>query len=247
MEYGDTSKLFLSIIIPAYREEDTLGDSYSTIVGYLKNKGYAYEILIVVDGSPDKTPDIAKDIASKDARVRVLVNEKNRGKGYSVRKGMLAASGEYLLFTDADLSTPIEEMDKLLPSLKGGYDVAIGSRALPGSRIKIHQPFYREYSGRVFNLIMRLVTFLDIKDTQCGFKCFTKKAAADVFKRQTLDGFTFDVEDLYIAKKLGYKIKEVPVVWMNSESSTVSFIKHSIQMFIDLLLIRLNDLKGRYS
>lgn len=247
MEYTDTGKTLISVVIPAYREEGTLRDTFSKITGYLANKGNPYEILIVVDGSPDKTLEIAKEIATKDSNVKVLINERNRGKGFSVKRGMLEAAGDYVLFTDADLSTPIEELDKLLFALRQDCDVAIGSRALPGSQIKIHQPFYREYSGRAFNLIMRLITFLNIKDTQCGFKCFTKKAAKDVFKRQMLDGFSFDVEDLYIAKKLGYRIKEVPVVWINSESTTVSFIKHSIQMFIDLLRIRLNDYKSRYS
>jgi len=247
MEYTNTDKPLISVVIPAYREEGTLRDTFSKITGYLVNKGNPYEILIVVDGSPDKTLEIAKEIATKDSNVKVLINERNRGKGFSVKRGMLEATGDYVLFTDADLSTPIEELDKLLFALRQDCDVAIGSRALPGSQVKIHQPFYREYSGRAFNLIMRLITFLNIKDTQCGFKCFTKKAVKDVFKRQMLDGFSFDVEDLYIAKKLGYRIKEVPVVWIDSESTTVSFIKHSIQMFIDLLMIRLNDYKGRYS
>jgi len=247
MAYTNTDKPLISVVIPAYREEGTLRDTFSKITGYLVNKGNPYEILIVVDGSPDKTLEIAKEIATKDSNVKVLINERNRGKGFSVKRGMLEATGDYVLFTDADLSTPIEELDKLLFALRQDCDVAIGSRALPGSQVKIHQPFYREYSGRAFNLIMRLITFLNIKDTQCGFKCFTKKAVKDVFKRQMLDGFSFDVEDLYIAKKLGYRIKEVPVVWIDSESTTVSFIKHSIQMFIDLLMIRLNDYKGRYS
>jgi len=237
----------LSIVVPAYNEGKRLADTCRKISNYFTEHGASFEVIIVDDGSTDNTSQVAKELSTKYDGVKFLVNKENRGKGYSVRRGILETKGDYVLFTDADLSTPIEEAAKLLKYLQEGCDVAIGSRALPGSDVRIHQPFYREYSGRIFNLLMKAVTSLKINDTQCGFKCFGKKAAKDIFSRQALDGFSFDVEDLYIAKKLGYKVKEVPVVWLNSESTTVSFIKHSIQMFIDLLRIRMNDCRGRYS
>lgn len=241
-----SNEIFLSVVIPTYNEERRIEESLNKIARYMEGHNFRYEIIIVDDGSYDKTVDIVKNFSTKNKSINLILNEKNRGKGYSVKKGILEANGGYILFSDADLSTPIEEIEKLLKYLQQGYDVAIGSRGVPDSDVRVHQPVYREFSGKIFNLIVRSTTLLEIRDTQCGFKCFKKDAAKAIFKRQRLDGFSFDVEILYIAKKLGYKIKEVPVVWINSDSSRVSLIKDSIQMFIDLLRIRLNDFKGVY-
>ncbi|MBN2251910.1 MAG: glycosyltransferase family 2 protein [Candidatus Altiarchaeota archaeon] len=238
---------YVSVVVPAYREEKRIEETCRKIAGFFGEQKLSYEIIVVDDGSRDNTAGILEGCMKKDPALKVLQNEINRGKGYSVKRGILEASGGFILFTDADLSTPLEESDKLLGFLQKGFDVAIGSRALPGSDVRVHQPFYREYSGRIFNFMVRLMTSIGLKDTQCGFKCFRKNAAKNIFSRQTLDGFSFDVEDLYIAKKLGYRIKEVPVVWLNSGSTTVSFIKDAIQMFTDLLRIRINDHRGKYN
>lgn len=247
MDDSDGTTTDISIIIPSYNEAKDLPETLEKIIKYLEACGReSFEIIVVDDGSNDDTVRIVSETASRDGRIRLLVNEINRGKGYSVRRGMLEARGRYILFTDADLSTPIGELDKLLECLKQGYDVVIGSRSLPGSEVRVHQPFYRELSGKIFNLLMRLLTGLPFSDTQCGFKCFRRKCAKEIFARQTIERFSFDVEDLYIAKKLGYRIKEAPVIWINSESTTVSFLKDSIRMFTDLLRIRINDLMGKY-
>lgn len=237
----------LSVVIPAYNEEERIDNSLNTIIRYMENRGYRYEIIVVNDGSTDKTVDIVKNFSVRNKNINLILNEKNMGKGYSVKKGILESNGEYILFSDSDLSTPIEEIEKLIRYLQEDYDIAIGSRALPNSDVQIHQSFHRELMGKIFNLITRILTLMDIKDTQCGFKCFKKDAAKNIFRRQIINGFSFDVEILYIAKKLGYKIREVPVVWLNSNSTRVNLIKDSIRMFIDLLRIRINDYMGRYS
>lgn len=242
-----SDSIFISVIIPTYNEESRIGESLSKITNYMENQGHRYEIILVDDGSCDNTVDAVKIFSAKNRDMRLIQNERNVGKGYSVKKGVLDANGEYILFSDADLSTPIEEIEKLLKYLEEGYEVTIGSRDLPDSDVRLRQPFYREFSGKIFNLIARSITLLGIRDTQCGFKCFKKDAAKTIFSRQRLDGFSFDVEILYIAKKMRYKIKEVPVVWINSNPSSVSLSKDSIQMFIDLLKIRINECIGRYS
>ena len=199
------------------------------------------EIILVNDGSGDRTSDIARS-----AGARVLENPGNRGKGYSVRSGMLEARGEWALFTDADLSAPIEEMEKLWSAVESaGASVAIGSRALDRSLVGIHQSAFRENMGRVFNLAMRLVTWLPFHDTQCGFKLFETGAAREVFRRQRLDGFGFDVEVLFIARRLDYRTVEVPVRWDNSIGTTVSMWR-GVLAFLDPLRVRWNGLLGRY-
>lgn len=182
----------------------------------------------------------------ENSKIRLIRNEINKGKGYSVKNGFLNSTGSYLLFSDADLSTPIEEVEKLVDSIDHGYDVAIGSRGLKESDIKIHQPMHREKMGKIFNFLVRAITIKGFSDTQCGFKCFKRKAALEICKRQQLERFSFDVEMLYIAKKLGYKIKEVPIQWFNNPNSRVSPVKDSIKMFLDLLKIRYNDFLGKY-
>ncbi|MCX8054268.1 MAG: glycosyltransferase family 2 protein [Ignavibacteria bacterium] len=224
----------LSVIIPAYNEEARLGNTLSLITQYLRNTNLTYEIIVSDDGSQDQTIEVAKSFED----VKVISDGKNYGKGAAVRRGMLAANGEYRLFTDADLSTPIYEIDKLKKYLKDGYDVCIGSRAVDYRLIKKHQPFYREFMGKTFNKIVQMLVVKGIKDTQCGFKCFREKAAVDIFNRAQINGFSFDVEILFLAKKLNYKIKEVGVEWYNDERTTVSPIKDSIKMFTEILKIR---------
>ena len=209
---------------------------------YLRASSWNFsEIVVVDDGSRDSTVQVARD-----AGVRVLQNPGNRGKGYSVKHGMLKAEGEWSLLTDADLSSPIEELEKLWKYAGAERaQVAIGSRAADRSLVGVHQPMMREAMGRVFNLAMRIVTGLPFKDTQCGFKLFESAAAREVFSRQQLDGFGFDVEVLYIARKLGYKTLEVPVRWDNVEGTKVSLLR-GFTAFLDPMKVRLNGIKGVY-
>ena len=237
---------FLSVIIPAYNEEKRLLSTLSKICAYLSTKDFPYEIIVVDDGSTDTTLQMVKNFASSNRHIVILINEQNSGKGYSVRKGMLSARGEYAFFTDADLSTPIEEIEKCLPYLINGYDVVIGSRSMPGSDILVHQPWYREKMGKIFNFMVNMVLLKGIIDTQCGFKGFKREAVKTVFNRCKIDGFSFDVEALYLSRKYNFKIKEIPIRWENSPLSKVSPIKHSLQMFKDLIGIKIKDLKGDY-
>jgi len=216
------------------------------VCAYLSTKDFPYEIVVVDDGSTDNTLQITKSIANNNNHINILSNERNSGKGYSVRRGMLSARGEYVFFTDADLSTPIEEIEKCLPYLVNGYDVVIGSRSMPGADIIVHQPWYREKMGKIFNFMVNVVLLRGIVDTQCGFKGFKRDVAKKVFSRCRIDGFSFDVEALYLSRKFDYKIKELPIRWENSTLSKVSPVKHSIQMFKDLLGIKMKDLQGYY-
>jgi dolichyl-phosphate beta-glucosyltransferase len=229
---------YISIIIPAYNESQRIGTTLDQIKESFSGKPYTWEIVLVDDGSSDDTVAVARE-HMPESRLRILPNPRNLGKGTSIRNGMLAARGEFLLFSDADLSTPIEELDKLLSYCQRGYDVAIGSRALKESRLEVRQPWYREFMGRVFNVMVRVLALSGIKDTQCGFKLFTREAAQAIFPKQRLSGFAFDVEILLLARKAGYRIKEVPVRWINSPSSKVSAFRDSLRMFIDLVKLRL--------
>lgn len=237
----------LSIVIPAYNEEKRLPLTLETVLRYLDRQTFSFvEILVVDDGSRDGTAVLVERVAARDPRLRLLRNPGNRGKGYSVRHGMLEGQGEYILFTDADLSSPIEELVKLRDAVeREKAAVAIGSRALDRSLVGVHQPFFREASGRFFNLAMRLVTGLPFRDTQCGFKLFQREAAREIFARQTLDGFGFDVEALYLAQLLGYRVVEVPVRWNDVEGTKVSLL-HGLKAFLDPLRVRWNHLSGRY-
>lgn len=241
----------LSLVVPAYNEEKRLPPTLDRILSYLRNGGpRSAEILIVDDGSKDRTVELVRAAAAalpdRDITLKLLENPGNRGKGYSVRHGMLAAGAEWVLFTDADLSAPIEELDKLLAAVhKGGYDGAIGSRALNRELIGVRQPRMREYSGRLFNFAVRLGAGLSFHDTQCGFKLFRREAAQEIFRRQRLDRFGFDVEILYIASKLGFRIAEVPVRWNDVEGTKVSLMSGA-DAFVDIARVRCNDLLGRY-
>ncbi len=237
----------LSILIPAFNEEKRLPPTIEKLEAFLATRAWRFvEVLVVDDGSLDGTSEVVEELSARDPRYRLLRNPGNRGKGYSIRHGMLNARGEWILFTDADLSTPIEELDKLEQALqKSGSPVAIGSRAVDRSLVEVHQAGIRELAGRFFNLVMRLVTGMPYLDTQCGFKLFRLDAAREIFKWQLLDGFGFDVEALYLARKRGFSVEEVPVRWRNVEGTTVSLWR-GLDAFADILRVRWNDLCGRY-
>jgi dolichyl-phosphate beta-glucosyltransferase len=240
----------ISVVIPAYNEEERIGATILRIKDYLEKKGYEYEIIIVDDGSNDKTAEVvSRFLPCPQAglpQIQLLQNKENKGKGFSVKRGVLNSKGDYILFSDADLSTPIEELDKLLEYLKSGFDIAIGSRGLKESDVRIHQAWYRERMGKIFNLLVRIFVLRGIKDTQCGFKCFSRGTAYKLFPKQLLEGFGFDVEILYLARKEGYSIKEVPVKWYNSPQTRVNALRDSVRMFTELVKIRINDWKGKY-
>ena len=230
----------LSVVIPAFNEAGRLPRTLERVAAFLRAWGGSHEVLVADDGSTDETARKARE-----AGATVLRDERNRGKGHAVRRGMLAARGRRRLMTDADLSTPIEEVERFLAKMDEGFDVVIGSRALPGSHIEVHQPWYRENMGRVYNLFVRALALPGLHDTQCGFKLWSAPAARDAFTAARLDGFSFDVEALYLARKRGYRIAEVPVVWRNDAASRVGLGGGSLA-FPDLLKIRWHDWKGRY-
>lgn len=225
----------ISIIIPTYNEEKIIEKSISKIISFLENKKFDYEIIVVDDCSKDRTKCIINNLNSK--KIILIENKKNMGKGYSIKKGMLNAKKNLVLFSDADLSTPIEELNSLLKYIDD-YDIVIGSRRMKKSVIKIKQPFYRRLPGKMFPILVNFIILKDIRDTQCGFKLFKRDVAKNVFKKQRIRGFCFDVEILYLAKNAGYKIKEVPITWNNFADSKVNTITDSIKMFIDLVKIR---------
>ncbi len=225
----------LSFIIPAYNEAERIGRSLEKSIAWFSERDYAWEILVVDDGSKDNTAAIVEAFAGQG--VALLRQPRNMGKGAAVRRGMLEGTGEYRIFSDADFSTPIEEVEPALEHLEQ-YDVAIGSRAIDRSSVKLHQPWYRETMGKMFNLLVQVVAVSGIKDTQCGFKGFRAEAARNVFNRTKIDGFSFDVEALFIARKFGYSIKEFPVEWHNDARSTLNPVTDSIKMFQELLKIR---------
>jgi len=238
---------FISIVIPAFNEEKRILPTLELVDNYLSRQDYKSEIIVVDDGSSDNTVDIVKAFIQDNKSINILLNGKNRGKGFSVKNGILSAKGEYIFFTDADLSTPIEEIEKCLPFLKQENDIVIGSRGLVDSEIVVHQPWYRELMGKTFNVFVSSILMKGITDTQCGFKGFKKETVKPIFDNCLVEGFSFDVEIIYLAKKNGFIIKEIPVKWTNSELSKVSPLKHSIQMFVDLIKIKLNDVTGKYS
>jgi glycosyltransferase involved in cell wall biosynthesis len=237
----------ISIVIPAYNEEARLPSTLDKVIGYLERKQFAFsEILVVDDGSKDGTAESVEARRATAPCLRLLRNPGNRGKGYSVRHGMLEAKGEWVLFTDADLSAPIEELDRLIEVVtRTGSPVAIGSRGLDPSFIGVHQPGFRETAGRFFNLVMRTLTSLPFRDTQCGFKLFRRDAAQQVFPRQRLERFGFDVEILFIANRLGLRTEEVPVRWDHVEGSKVG-LTQGLDGFVDIVRVLRNNWAGKY-
>jgi len=235
----------LSIIIPAYNEEARLPATLERIAAYLQSSGREAEILVVDDGSKDGTAAVAEYFQIKIPSLRVVSNGVNRGKGFSVRHGMQEARGRIALFTDADLSAPIEEAGKLLDALEN-FDVAIGSRAMDRSLISVHESPFREFAGIIFNKIVRIILWLPFVDTQCGFKAFRREPCRIIFEQQTIERFGFDPELLYLARHHGLRTVEIPVRWGHSPATKVSMLRDSIQMFIDVFTIRWNSLRGRY-
>ncbi len=243
-ETGQDEIMFLSIVIPAYNEAKRLPKSLRQVTDYLARQSYQAEAIVVDDGSTDATAQVVAEFAAAHPTVRLIKNS-HRGKGYTVKTGMLAGQGEYIFFCDADFSMPVEEIAKFLPPALDNYDVAIGSREISGAK-RYGEPPYRHLMGRVFNTVVRLLAVPGIEDTQCGFKCFRREVVKDIFERQTMDGWGFDVELLFIARKHGYCIKEVPVNWYYMANSRVSPIRDSIRMFREVWQVRLNNWRGMY-
>lgn len=235
----------LSIVVPAYNEELRLPASLERIAGFLAESGHHAEVIVVDDGSRDRTAALAESFGTR-LPVRVLRNGVNRGKGFSVRHGMLEARGAFVLFSDADLSAPIEEAEKLIQALEQGYDVAIGSRAVNRDLIEVHESPFREFAGIIFNKIVRIILRLPFVDTQCGFKAFRRQRCQILFQQQTIERFGFDPELLYLARHHGLRSTEIPVRWAHSPATKVNMLRDSIQMFVDVFRIRWNALRGRY-
>ncbi|HEY1424888.1 MAG TPA: dolichyl-phosphate beta-glucosyltransferase [Candidatus Acidoferrum sp.] len=242
---GNPSHLQLSIIVPSYNEELRLPATLERISAYIASSGRSTEVLVVDDGSTDRTAEVAASFADRIANLRVLKNGQNRGKGYSVRHGMTEATGENVLFTDADLSAPIGEAEKLLAALPQ-FDVAIGSRAMNRKLIEVHESPFREFAGIVFNRIVRIVLWLPFVDTQCGFKAFRRERCRIIFEQQRIERFGFDPELLYLARHHGLKATEIPVRWSHSPATKINMMRDSIQMFVDVFTIRWNAILGRY-
>jgi dolichyl-phosphate beta-glucosyltransferase len=236
-----------SIIIPAYNEGARLGKTLDRVLAYVAGQNWDAEVIVVNDGSRDQTPGLVHEYATSNSRLRLLENPGNHGKGYSVRNGMLNASGDLLLFSDADLSSPIEESPKLFAALEAGADVAIGSRWLQPELQTQRQSLLRQFYGRLFNLALRIVLGLHFKDTQCGFKAFKRAAARKIFPLQRIERWGFDPELLYLAGKARLKVVEVPVAWAHVEGTRISPLRDGLRMFGEVLKIRWNGLLGRYS
>lgn len=235
-----------SIVIPAYNESARIPATLESVVSFLRAQCWSAEVIVVDDGSTDATAEVVRAFAATAPEVRLLQNPGNRGKGYSVRSGLLQALGEVVLFTDSDLSAPIEEAELLFAAIAQGADIAIGSRWLDRGRQTHRQPLYRQFFGRCFNTVVRAVMGLNFADTQCGFKAFTRDAAQTVFQLQTIQRWGFDPEILFIALKRGYWIIEVPVSWAHDERSRMSYLKDGIKMLEEIAIIRWNALRGRY-
>jgi dolichyl-phosphate beta-glucosyltransferase len=243
----------LSIVIPAYNEQTRLPGTLALVGAFLERGGLDAEVIVVDDGSADETAHAARQVRegwsgfAEPGRFRVVSNRENRGKGYSTRRGILEARGNWVLFSDADLSTPIEDFDKLYEeATKGGYEIVIGSRALPESNVEIYQPFYRRFMGQTFNRIVRLMTGLKFHDTQCGFKLMVRERVRPLVERMVIDRFAFDVELLYLAVRAGLTVAEVPVTWRNSPMSRVGLIGDPLNMLRDISRVVRRFRRGGY-
>jgi dolichyl-phosphate beta-glucosyltransferase len=238
-------KPFLSLIIPAHNEESRLPDTLKQVLEFSERQAYLIEILVVENGSSDRTLQIAKDFATQHPKISVLQNSKS-GKGRAVRQGMLAAQGEFRFMCDVDFSMPVEEINSFLSPNHEGYDIAIASREAPGAA-RYGEPYYRHFIGRIYNGLIRWLALPGLQDTQCGFKCFKAGVAEDLFQRQTLMGWSFDVEILFIGRQLGYSIIELPINWYYNPHSKIKVVKDSFKMGVDLITIRLNAIRGVYN
>jgi dolichyl-phosphate beta-glucosyltransferase len=236
-----------SIVLPAYNERERIAGTLDRILAYATERGWKAEIIVVNDGSNDDTAEIVGGYAQKHPGLRLLENPGNRGKGYSVRHGMLQARGSILLFSDADLSSPIEEADKLFAAIVKGADIAIGSRWLDRELQIRRQPLQRQLFGRIFNLLLRIVLGLQFKDTQCGFKAFTRRSAQVIFPLQKIERWGFDPELLYLAGKFGFAVAEVPVAWSHREGTRINPVRDGILMFGEMLRVRWYALRGNYA
>jgi dolichyl-phosphate beta-glucosyltransferase len=235
----------LSIVIPAHNEEKRLPNTLEQVFAFLKKQIYESEVLVIENGSTDNTYQVAQDYARRHTSLRVI-HEAGRGKGLAVRRGMLEARGEYRLMCDADLSMPIEEVNKFLPPALGDFDIAIASREAKGS-VRYDEPSYRHLGGRGINLIIRLLILPGLQDTQCGYKCFRAETAKDLFRRQTLSGWSFDIEVLFIARRRGYRIREVPIDWYYRADSKVNAMRDALHMIGDIFRIHANAWRGLYN
>ena len=238
--------MHLSVIIPAYNEEKRIEKTLLSVGEYLSKQAYGYEILVVNDGSKDKTADTVLGLTSRIQNLKILNFNENHGKGFVVRQGMLQAVGDYRLFMDADNSTTIEQVEKFLPFFAEGYDIVIGSRRIEGSDIAVKQPWVRDFLGGIFRLIVHILVPLGVTDSQAGFKVFSSKAAQEIFPKQTIFGGSFDVEILAIARKIKLKIKEVPIRWVDSPDSRFGGLKSKIRMLKEIFKIRLNLWLNKY-
>jgi dolichyl-phosphate beta-glucosyltransferase len=235
-----------SIVIPAYNESQRIAASLDKIVAYIAEQQWGAEIIVVNDGSRDNTAEIVREYSRKNPAVKLLENPGNRGKGYTVRNGVMHAHGDIILFTDADLSSPIQESRKLFAAIDRGADVTFGSRWLQAELQTERQPLYRQVFGRIFNLLLRIILGLKYKDTQCGFKAFTRKAAYQIFSRQMIDRWGFDPEVLFLAEKFGLKVAEVPVEWAHDNRSKINPVVDGFKMFTEMLRVRWADVTGKY-
>lgn len=235
-----------SIVIPAYNEAERISPTLEKVLAHAAQQGWPAEVIVVNDGSGDNTSEIVRDWTRRNPAVKLVENPGNRGKGYSVRNGMLHGHGDLLLFTDADLSSPIYEAGKLFAALENGADVAIGSRWVNTALQTERQPLHRQLIGRIFNLLLRVTLNLKYKDTQCGFKAFTKRAAGALFPRQRIERWGFDPELLFLANQLGFKVAEVPVEWAHDHRSKINPVRDGTKMFAEMLKIRWNSITGKY-
>ncbi len=235
---------FLSIIIPAHNEEKRLPNTLEQVFTFLKKQSYSAEVIVVENGSTDRTFEIAAEFIERHPNLIVL-HEEGRGKGNALRRGMLTAKGEYRFICDADLSMPIEDLGKFLPPALSGFDVAIGSREALGA-VRYNEPLYRHLGGRAINMVIQLLILPGLQDTQCGFKCFHAPAAEKLFRQQTLTGWAFDIELLYLARRQKMKIQEVPIRWYFDADSKVNAVRDALHMIIDILRIHANALRGKY-
>lgn len=236
----------VSLIIPAFNEERRIGEGLDKILHFFRSQPYSFEIIVVDDGSRDRTAEVVRERCPSYPNVKVYRQERNAGKGWAVRRGMLAAQGQYLFFSDADLSVPIETLPKFLAELENHCDMAVGSRQLPGARIAVPQPYYRAFLGKIYTRLANWILGLRISDVTCGFKGLRKEAARELFSRQQLGNWSFDAEILYLARHRGYRIREIPVLWRNDSATKVKLWRDVLTSFLGLLQIRLYRPQGRY-